>query len=357
MENSRDSSLWRSLAVAFGDGLAFGVGMKLTQTGTGKSGSGKPGAVPELAPGDRVSRLEQRLARLERVPASASPALDQDVLDALVAALEARLQESGAKVDRRLAELEMKLAAELTTLRQQDQSLASGSETRLDEIDSRVNEQVQALQQKVNEDRNTLQSQVISLHREFAAAVADIVEEQVANQVEQRVEEAVQARMAALEEHLREEIRKSSETQQREIADLRQRLTENDRNVLDVLLTMGDVFRQAAGKLGAPPVETALAESAAAPSEVSQAAAEPSAISAEALPESPAEILPKPVETATEPERIPPGSAATPAPVAGYPELELPSFAQPRKASAVFSIPLVSSFLVTAVCVALLQYL
>jgi hypothetical protein len=344
MENSRDSSLWRSLAVAFGDGLAFGVGMKLTQTGTGKSG-----AAPESPPADRVSRIEQRLARLERAPASGSLALDQGVLDALVAALEARLQESGAKVDRRLAELEIKLAADLTALRQQDQSLASGSETRLEELGLQVNEQVQALRQKVNDDRNTLQGQVIALHREFAAAVADIVEEQVANQVEQRVEEAVQTRMAALEEHLREEIRQTSESQRLEMSDLRQRLTENDRNVLDVLLTMGEVFRQAAGRLGAPPVP--------APLEAPQPPAETPAPAAEVSSEPPAEDLPKSQEAAAEPQRIPPGSATSAEAVAGYTDLDLPGFAQPRKASAVFSIPLVSSFLVTALCVALLQYL
>src|ERR1039458_7515550 len=31
MQSSRDSSVWKSLAVAFGDGLAFGVGVKLSQ--------------------------------------------------------------------------------------------------------------------------------------------------------------------------------------------------------------------------------------------------------------------------------------------------------------------------------------
>ena len=31
MQTSRDSSVWKSLAAAFGDGLAFGVGMKLSQ--------------------------------------------------------------------------------------------------------------------------------------------------------------------------------------------------------------------------------------------------------------------------------------------------------------------------------------
>ena len=351
MENSRDSSLWRSLAVAFGDGLAFGVGMKLTQTG-----AAKPGAAPESAPADRMSRLEQRLARLERAPGSSAPALDQGVLDALVAALEARLQESSAHVDRRLAELEMKLAGELTALRQQDQSLASGSETRLEELDVRVKEQIQALRQKFNEDRTTLQTQVISLHREFAAAVADIVEEQVANQVEQRVEEAVQARMAALEEHLREEIRQGSESQHREMSDLRQRVTENDRNVLDVLLTMGEVFRQAAGRLGTPGAPPAASPDVAA-LEAAQPAAETAAPPADASPEPPVESPPKAQEPAAEPQRIPPGSATSPEAVAGYTDLELPGFAQPRKASAVFSVPLVSSFLVTAVCVALLQYL
>jgi len=32
MQNSRDSSVWRTLAVAFGDGLAFGVGVTLTRS-------------------------------------------------------------------------------------------------------------------------------------------------------------------------------------------------------------------------------------------------------------------------------------------------------------------------------------
>jgi len=32
MQNSRDSSVWRTLAVAFGDGLAFGAGVTLTRS-------------------------------------------------------------------------------------------------------------------------------------------------------------------------------------------------------------------------------------------------------------------------------------------------------------------------------------
>ena len=36
---------------------------------------------------------------------------------------------------------------------------------------------------------------------------------------------------------------------------------------------------------------------------------------------------------------------------------ELPGFAQPRKASAVWNIPLVTSFVITAGCFVVLQYL
>src|ERR1039458_3840046 len=32
MQSSRDSSVWRTLAVAFGDGLAFGAGITLTRS-------------------------------------------------------------------------------------------------------------------------------------------------------------------------------------------------------------------------------------------------------------------------------------------------------------------------------------
>src|SRR5580704_16942056 len=39
MQSSSDSSIWRSLAVAFGDGLAFGVGVKLSQNAARQIGA------------------------------------------------------------------------------------------------------------------------------------------------------------------------------------------------------------------------------------------------------------------------------------------------------------------------------
>src|SRR4051794_11995003 len=187
MDNSRDSSVLRSLAVAFGDGLAFGVGMKLTRNAAVRSAAAP--VESELA--GRLASMEQRLERAERAPAALAASktanLDTSVLDAMMHALEARLQESASLVERRLAEMEVKFSVEIQALRQHDQALAAATETRLEEVQQRFNEQVLDLRQKVNEDRNGLQNQVISLHREFASAVADIVEEQVSNQVEQRV--------------------------------------------------------------------------------------------------------------------------------------------------------------------------
>ncbi len=344
-----DSSLLRSLAVAFGDGLAFGVGIKLTQNAPGKSGKA-PASSDEAA---RLARLEQRLERVERAPAalSGSANLDPRVFDALSRALEARIQENAALMDRRLAELDVNVSLELKGLREQDRSLATASETGLAEMQKHLDEKLRSLVQQVNEDRNTLQSQVISLHREFAAAVADIVEEQVATQIEERLASLVEQRLTALvreqvaplEQELREEIRQASAAKHREISDLRQRVTESDRNVLDVMLSTGEFFRQAAGRLGAPtvhPPSAPLEEPTLAPESIATNGG------GSAEPASPA----VPPETA-----LPAESANGPA---LYADSELPGFAQPRKAAAAasWSIPLVTSFLVTAGCVVLLQY-
>jgi hypothetical protein len=341
-----DSSLLRSLAVAFGDGLAFGVGMKLTQTGAGKSTAAGPSDQS-----GRLARIEQRLERAERAPAAlaGSPSLDPRVLEALTRSLEARLQEHAALTDRRLAELDVNLSLELKSLREQDRSLATASQAGLQEIQKYLDEQHRALARQVNEDRAALQNQVIALHREFAAAVADIVEGQVATQMEQRLGTLVEQRLAGLvreqlaplEQELREEIRQASAAKHREIADLRQRITESDRNVLDVLLSTGELFRQAAGRLGASP-GTAIPEPL-----------PPATESPGAADDRPAEPPPPAVhpDTPSVPENSANGTVL-------YKDSELPSFARPRTraAAASWSIPLVTSFLVTAGCVAFLQY-
>ena len=122
MDSSRDSSVWRSLAVTFGGGLALGaVGMKLSQN------LQRPAELPPqrhtdpLA--DRFDQLEQRIQRCELAPATA-PQLDQKVLTAVVNAVDARLHEHTELVERRLAQLESKHAADLEALRQDDRAVS-----------------------------------------------------------------------------------------------------------------------------------------------------------------------------------------------------------------------------------------
>jgi chromosome segregation ATPase len=211
MSNSRDSSLWRSLAVAFGDGLAFGVGMKITQN-----------AAPRQPPREStLDRLEERLRRLERGREISPASIDERIVEGLVNGVEARLQEQGAQVERRLADLETHLAVEIKSLDQQDRTLA----------------------RSVGENIESLRTQVVELNREFAAQVARIVGEQVDAVVEKRLRE-VEQRLAPLREEL--------ERKNQEIAELRQRTQDTDTAVFDFVASMGQLCRDAAGRFGAP---------------------------------------------------------------------------------------------------------
>ena len=85
MQNSRDSSVWCNLAAAFGDGLAFGVGVALTRTA--------------------AHRVATRSATLELLPAA-------DKLPdagAMLTVIDARFTEIGGHIGQRLAELESKV--------------------------------------------------------------------------------------------------------------------------------------------------------------------------------------------------------------------------------------------------------
>ncbi len=71
MPSSRDSSVLRSLAVAFGDGLAFGAGLKLTQRAAGAPGSASahPGDLAPLM--ERIAEIEKRVEESARAPVRA----------------------------------------------------------------------------------------------------------------------------------------------------------------------------------------------------------------------------------------------------------------------------------------------
>src|SRR6266498_4433847 len=85
MKHEGDSSLLKSLAVAFGDGLAFGVGVKLAQASARK----------------RVDPVEAPPPVSAAAPAES---LDLQMLSQVFASIDAKLAQHGAKVERRLAD-------------------------------------------------------------------------------------------------------------------------------------------------------------------------------------------------------------------------------------------------------------
>ncbi|HXS94873.1 MAG TPA: hypothetical protein VN736_09730 [Candidatus Limnocylindrales bacterium] len=222
MQPTRDSSVWRSLAVAFGDGVAFGVGMKLIQPPT------RP-AAPALAAMDvdavagRVEFLERRLAEIERTPAqppaigAPAPAgtFDQKVLEAVVNALDARLHEHAGQVERRLTELEAKIAIELQTLHKQDQAVANGLQSMIGQVqehfEARLAEahETAAIPRLLEQRTAELYGQLEKLRGE-AAAVPGMVKQHTA-ELRQRME-ADLAELRRSEEEFRGQLKPELES-------------------------------------------------------------------------------------------------------------------------------------------------
>src|SRR5215471_10770991 len=111
MQNSREDSVWRTLAVAFGDGLAFGVGVNLTHNAVRRAAAK---AHPELQPlAKRLSAVENRIEHARTNGNLPAPA-----------AVDARVTELAARMERGLAGLEVKVKIQLEALQQKDRDLS-----------------------------------------------------------------------------------------------------------------------------------------------------------------------------------------------------------------------------------------
>ncbi len=212
MENARDSSMWRSLAVAFGDGLAFGVGMKLTQNAARQAGA-PPSDVAVLA--DRFERLEQRFERLEHTPIAAPEAAPEPrpagfargVIEAVVQAVEERLNKHAKQAELRLAELEARVA----------------------EVRSHLDAEIVAVHNRIEADMRGLAESEQQLREEIQRAA-----DRSSSSAAAAAEAAIEVKLAPLRV---------------EIAEMRQRLAESDRTVLDLILAIGQICRQAAERM------------------------------------------------------------------------------------------------------------
>jgi hypothetical protein len=233
MPSAVDPSLLRRLAVSFGEGLAFSVAMKLTESAMRPKPAAALPAADFVPPVRRVESAapctrqwdtpRPPVAEPQPAPAAApnpAPAptqaqIDQRVIQAIVGAVEKRLNEHAAQVQQRIAGLEASVTANVQA--------ATG--------------------RRIEQETSVLRSQVMTMQREFAQSVAGIVAEHVAAQVAERtkaMEAAIQARIEAAVSPLRQEIQ-----------ELRQRIAETDNTMGEFVSILSDTV-QKAGKRSLP---------------------------------------------------------------------------------------------------------
>jgi len=378
MESSRDSSVWRNLAVTFGGGLALGaVGMKLTQTAL-RPVEAPPRPEPNVVT-DRLSVMERRLERVEQAPAPARPAaaapaatatpMDQKVLEAVIGAVDARLHEHAGQVDRRLADMEARMAvmqsaqqqdrqaneqirqeaAALRTAVQHDMRQVRESVTRTAAGQQVAQTELQTLRQQHERIVDAAEQRFADMRQEYREGLAGLRSE-MEQSIEARFVTAAAASAAAQMEEQLAPLRAEVHQKEQELAELRQRLADSEKSVLDVVLAIGDVCRQAADRMTSPrepqpaapppaPPVVQMTETPRKPEAAAPLPAEPSPIAA-------APAAPK-VETLTIP-RIGPEPALAPS---------IPGFLQDSNHRTSWRIPLVSSFLVSTGYLLLMHYL
>jgi hypothetical protein len=355
MQSSRDSSVWRSLAVTFGGGLALGaVTMKLTQTAL------RPAEVtrrPEPdAVTDRLKVVERRLEKVEQTPAPTRPAaatpapaavMDQKVLEAVIGAVDARLHEHAGQMDRRLADLEARMAVaqglqqqdreKAEQIRQEAAALRHAMEIELRQVRESVSLAV-AGQTSTRTDfemlRRLHQQQLAEMRQEYRQEVAQLREE-VERSIETRIVAGAAAAVAAQLEEQLAPLRAEVQQKEDELAELRKRLAESEKSALDVVLAIGEVCRQAADRIGASREEK-------------PAAPPPAPVAPQA------EVLASAEETAPPPAPAPSSAETLPAAPAAA---EIPPFLRETKQVMSWRVPLVSSFLVSTGYLVLMHYL
>jgi hypothetical protein len=179
--------------------MAYSVGMKITDS------MARQLLAPEIASG----HPDTEHAGAEHAPIAISMAdgtpFDEKVVEALVAAVDARIHELDGKVERRIRDGEARIAVDLQALDHRHLLLAGGAQAVAESLDGRIQQVEEStalvrsyVDEKIAEQIGMLRTQVVLLNQEFAGAVATIVREEVARQVE--------ARAAALERSLQEQV-------------------------------------------------------------------------------------------------------------------------------------------------------
>jgi hypothetical protein len=215
MHGMRDGAVWKKLALALGDGLAFGVGVNLSNNAASRITPPPPPEMGSLA--DRLTGIEQRMEKARHN--NALPGVfQQKMVEAVVSVVDARLREQSAQLEKRVTD-------EIAALR------------------GEVGQQLAANRKTAAEENDLLRGQMMDLHRQFAESVARLVDEQIAATVELRVAPLA----SAVEANVNDRV----QPMQSEVADLQRRVGENDRDTLELVLAIGRLCLETAERLTA----------------------------------------------------------------------------------------------------------
>src|SRR5690349_14573091 len=145
MKHEGDSSILKSLAVAFGDGLAFGVGVKLAQSAARKRAENPPTELAATAPAAAAPAESLDLQMLSQVFASIDAKLAQQTSN-----VERRLAESNSRSQTALEEIHAAMSARMEAVeREAAGRIEAALETRLQAY---VDARVQAVEQRLHRD-------------------------------------------------------------------------------------------------------------------------------------------------------------------------------------------------------------
>jgi hypothetical protein len=174
MEKSGHSSFLKSLALAFGDGLLFGVAMKLAQ-GPSKS---REDEMTDLGPlAERLRKVEDHTQTIDKdALVKFGEGLDGRVLEKVIVALEARLTEHVGQVDRRLAEIDAQVALDLKAVDTHTAAQTNAVEKAMQEVEAQVRDYVAAAQQSSAAQIAEVDQKLSALHEALPAKFREIVE-------------------------------------------------------------------------------------------------------------------------------------------------------------------------------------
>ncbi|MGA2737014.1 MAG: hypothetical protein ABSG65_06130 [Bryobacteraceae bacterium] len=174
MEKSSQSSFLKSLALAFGDGLLFGMAMKLAQ-GPSKV---REDEMTDLGPlAERLRRVEDHTQTIEKETlAKFGEGLDRRVLEKVIVALEARLTEHVGQVDRRLAEIDAQVALDLKAVDTHTSAQTSAVEKAIQQIEAQVRDYVAEAQQASAEQISGVDQKLSALQEALPAKFREIIE-------------------------------------------------------------------------------------------------------------------------------------------------------------------------------------